>query len=408
MRMPAVLVVIASWLIFWTALCSPLIAPNTQYITHGFVLFAVVSFALTYFGFGVGSVGGPWRKIYLTRNGFLLLFLSCLTIAVAARLVDGFFLRPTGDFMSISSVREARQAGSNVFSVVAGVMAPVSLALYDRVASGRYIKNRALKFVIYCLLSFIALVSLVSGSRGGLLVVLIFLFARVLTVKRLVFVAPVLMVVFGAVFAYRFASISGLEDMSELAWRVGMHGYSAFVPMSKLSAELLTINGLRFYAFSLIQANQYFAHGIFEFAYIFRSAPIFEFDPSRVIPHLSKLYSFSSALERENLYYTAPGTYYIAFGVCSLLVAPLIGYVLGVCYRRGRTLGAGSKGVVLLGLFLTPFVNNIGSYDLHFALVAIIIASKIDVKCKVGRLPVGYIRSTATQKVGRGACPMAE
>lgn len=377
---PAIAAILSSWLTLTICIASPLIDKNPKYISIEFLCFATTSFLIFYCSFFTGAMFGPWKKITISYKSALFISISAAATSIAFRYIDRFYFRPVSNYFDISSVRDSRVDGSNLFSITSVILLPISIAIFLKLRDS---PKGISKFhrAVFILIFFMATMDVIStGSRGILLCLLIFLFYKRITLKTLAITIPLLIISSGLFFLIRYSAISATDDIQSTLDFVSKNGYAEFVPISEgFSSDILSSQGGQFF-FPIIQVNQYFAHGLFEFAYQYNFGPEYQLDPSRIVPQLSKIASFTSVLIRPNLYYTTPGTFYIAFGKFSLIALIISGLILGTIYRRALKESTGAKGVVLFSLFLTPFVNNIAGFDLQFYLAAIYIASSIKVK----------------------------
>lgn len=368
--------VILSWVAFLVALGSPLIKLDNSYVTLNFVAFAACSFFLFYISFFIGSRRISWIKLPVRFYKLSNILLMLVIIAAVSRALDRFYMRPVEEYFSIAAVRDSKEQASNVMSIVSALLFPFALVMYKKLKDAGGYFGWAKKVVIYSSFAFALIDILLSGSRGVLLVVLVLLFYGGIKMRYLVILGPLFVMSTGLFFIYRFESLSAPVNMANYLLNISQVGYAKFVPINSSAVkEFLMQGGGAYFVFPIVQINQYMAHGIFEYAYLFSTSPEIQFDPSRVIPHLDKIYHFESVLERYNLYYTFPGTLYIAFGKMSIFAAVLFGWALGIVYRRASYVSVGAKGVVILSLFLVPFTNGIGGYDISFFLFSIFVIS---------------------------------
>lgn len=365
--------IIISWATFFSSVLSPLISPNTNYISIPYIAFLTISIALFYTSLiAIGLKINNWKKIRVTQGYLINLLILSLIIAATSRIIDRFIIRPPSNYFSIASYRESREAGSNIFSLLSAFLLPFSLILYGRI---KHQINRQKKILMGLLILALMTDIVLSGSRGTLLVCLASLFSDRITKKNIPIYAALLVLASGFFFAFRFSSLIETKDIIETLKSLSQDGYATFVPASSSFLSNIGPSSAGLAYLSIIQANQYLSHGVFEFAYIFQTHPALQFNPAQLIPHLEKLYDFNSYLERENLYYTLFGTLYIAFGVFSPIACILCGVFLGQAFKRASYISGNAQGVVYLSIFLAPFVNSIGGYDMIFFLASIYIVS---------------------------------
>lgn len=373
--------VLISWLVLLLSLLSPLINPDYQYFDIDFLLFFAMSFIVFYFSAYLSAKFISFKSIQFSSSMMIRLLLSVAFIALFFRLIDRFYLRPVVDVLSIASVRESKEAGvSNIFSQLAAILLPFAIVLYVSIKKHKVKLNKTSSLAFGMMISICILDVLSSGSRGLMLMILVGLFSPHFTFKRLLLLIPVGMVISGLFFIVRFMSLTGQENITDILFSMSSYGYALFVPASDFTIDILLNNSLGFFFFPILQTNQYLAHGIFEFAYLFHTGPDIQFDPTRIIPHLSMLLDTTSYVERVNLYYTMVGSFYIAFGAYSLVGLVFFGLYVGSLIKASENVGLGASGIMCVTLFLSPFVNSAGGYDVHFYHFAILICAFIKIK----------------------------
>ena len=374
--------ILVSISVFIFSILSQLTSPDYTYVSLDFFCFFLSSLLAFYiFFFLLGMRVSFWKRFKVSSNGFIFLCLALGMVALTSKLLDRFYLRPPVDYFSIASYRQARDSGSNIFSVLSSIIFPLLLMMYGKAAELKIIRRpHFLFFALAFLLFFFDI--LMSGSRGILLVCVVALFFNKLNRRNLVFYVPALFLASGLFFLVRFASLMDIDDVSGVLAKLSTAGYSFFVPASDFALELMQDyqgSGIDLVLFSLVQGIQYFSHGFFEFAYIYATHPDFQLDITALLPQLSKIQESSYVLERAGAYYTLPGTLYLSFGVLSIFASALCGVFLGLLYVRSATVSRNARGIVILSVFLVPFVNGIGGFDLIFFLLAIYLVSMIKV-----------------------------
>lgn len=373
-------VVVFSWLVFGFSLVSPFISLDVDHISMVFVFFYACALFLFYLGYCVGLRSNVTRFVSMRVRSAIRMFFVVLFCALVFEVVDFFLIRTPADVFSVASVREAKTSGSNLFSVFGAFLVPLSILTFVKLADADHVQfDLSQKVLISLAFSVFLFSTFMVGSRGIFLTMLIVLFGGGLSKLRILLIAPVVALGAGIGFVYRFISLNSVDGLVEVFGAVSGRGYSEFVPVTRYALEAIDHVYLKFVYFSVVQANQYLAHGFFEFAYIFSKAPSFSFDPSKLIPHLGRLFETSSSWDRPNLYYTAVGSWYLAFGAFCLAAAPFLGMMLGAMYKMALLIGPGPRNLILYALFLTPYVNNIGSYDLHFFYFSIFVVSRIKI-----------------------------
>ena len=370
--------VVWSWFVFFAALMSPLISPNFENFSLSFCAYFAFSYLILYFSlFAVDMFGGKRSADGLKDASFFFrLFLFFLILTFLFRVLDRFYFRPVDNYFSIESYRDARKAGTGVVSFLGSFLLPfffVSMDAYLQRRKFLDVKKCGIGFFPFVLVVFIFFDLLASGSRGVVLVALVMLFGRYLSFKRIVLYAPVLILLSGALFVYRFTSLAGGEvDVQAMLVSVSSLGYSFFIPYSDFVKSLAGEGGALMGVFPFLQANQYLAHGFFEFAYIFKNLSGWFFDVVLVLPHFSKFIDQTQDVLRPGMYYTMAGTAYNAFGYASIFFMAVLGLLFGVILKSARFLGVGSTMVVLLSIFLLPFVNSFGGFDFYLYFIAIL------------------------------------
>lgn len=358
---------------------SPVIAPRGEHITPSYLLFFTTSLAIFYSSiFFIGMRVNSWRKIPITPKRLLTIFTLIIAVALVSRVLDRFFIRPPSNYFSVLSYRQAREADSNLFSVLSTLLFPFCLILYGKIKSLK-VTTRKENAVFAIAFALIIIDILMSGSRGILLVSIVALFFDKINRRNIAIYAAMFILASGFIFSVRFSSLMQLDDMGSSLINLSSSGYSYFVPASRFFLEILRDSEFKLFFFSMVQSIQYFAHGLFEFAYIYETHPSFQFDLSALLPQLSKIQSSSYSLERAGAYYTLPGTLYLSFGLLSLMASAICGIIIGALYKRSAVVSENAQGVLLLSVFLAPFVNGIGGFDIVFFLASIYIVSALKV-----------------------------
>ncbi|WP_168016891.1 hypothetical protein [Halomonas salinarum] len=375
-------VIILPWVVFHLSLLLPIISPEYEHVNFEYSLFFFVLFFIFYAFFIFGLQVKSKKAICLEVDSVVKIFLFILIIALVSRVLDRFLIRAPSNYFSISSYRVSREAGSNIFSILSVILFPVAIFLYNKIRTVPGKMLSAVNVFFFFSISFFLFDVVLSGSRGTALVVFVSLFFDKINKKNIIFFGSAFVVVSGVFFIFRFQSLTEVESISKTLLYLSSVGYSDFVPASDFFMSMMQESDFRLLYFSVVQITQYIAHGFFEFAYVYNTQPIVQFDPSRLIPQLSKISSFNSYLERENLYYTLMGTLYISFGAFSIFASAIIGLGLGFLYKRSVLISKNAKGVVFLSVFMAPFVNGVGGYDIHFFLLAIYIVSVVRLKNK--------------------------
>jgi len=378
--------IVLSWAILGVLLLSTILSPDYSYFSYKFLIsfigFYLIFYSSCFLSYSLTSSRGIF---VIDWKHFVVLFFFVSVLALAFRAVDRFYFRPVEDFLSVSSYRESREGGSNLFSVLGVILSATSVVLYSRLKHFdgsrlhgiyRILWNGAFYSIILVILD----VSL-SASRGILLLLLVVIFSGRINFFKFSLYSFGLVVLLGAFFVYRYSSLASSEvsQISHHFVNLSTEGYAKFVPVSDWFKQYVFRDGVSFFWFFILQAAQYLTHGIFEFAYIFSTHPDVQFDPSRVLPQLAKLFKFESELERENFYYSLAGTAYIGFGVFYYLVAFSVGAVLGAALKRSHSVSIGSYNLSLLCVFLVPFVNSFGGYDAVFLIFSIFFVSSFRV-----------------------------
>lgn len=316
----------------------------------------------------------PRNRVYFSERTFIRLLITILLIAIASRMVDRFILRPPEDYFSVASYRESRKSGSNLFSICSAITLPLVLVLFAKLKHLVRTRPSTHLFVSLCLLLLLIDVY-ASGSRGILLVCLTALFFDRITIRNLLPVLAVIAVLSSAMFLARFSNLMGTDSEAVATVDFALSGYGYFVPASLDLYDYFIDSKYVFLTYFFVQTLQYLSHGFFEFAYLFATHSHDNFSVSMLIPQLNKVFDQPVYIERENLYYTLFGTAFIAFGLYSPIILAFTGAALGWLYRRACIDSVAAKGIVLLALFLSPFVNSIGGYDIIFFLISIFISS---------------------------------
>lgn len=361
----------ASLVVWLLAANSPFIIPNTINLTSPFLVYALGIFLLIYSGMLLAMSFPPRIGREVQVAVLRQLMFALLLVGVAFRALDRLVLRPVTDLFSSASIREARLDGSNIASII-GTLAPAlgvvllaSLASKKRLTRGQLVAARVIAS-IYLLDLFL------SGSRGISLIVFLLVFGITFSIRTLVVVAPIVILVFGAVFLSRFLDLIGQTDQTQIAFNSSIYGYAYYVPASPLSQEILHSSlGLQLF-FPALQILQYAAHGVFEFADVFTRVSEFHWAPAQLIPQVPGLAAQDTIEFRQNLYYTLPGTLALSFGLIgALLVAFPVGYWIGRVAVTALHYSGGIKLVMAIVIFGIPFVNTVGGFDLVFFLIGL-------------------------------------
>lgn len=364
--------ILLSWFVFALCLLSPLIQPDYSYLSISAVVFFILSFFLYYLGYLSSSVLFRFKINSINYNFILNLLLFFVVSAFFLRFVDRFYIRPVDDFFSFKSYREARELGSNFVSVLAGFLLPVVFVLYSCLKNNSSLAKSGKYFFSVFFLYLILLDMFFSGSRGGLLVILVLMFSEKVSVKNIFFIGPLFMFFFSGLFLYRFFSVSSDGELIDIIKAVSIGGYATFVPYSSFSAEVLISEFGSLLIFPLIQVNQYLIHGFFEFLYIYSNSDG-GYGVSHLMPHFLKFTDVVEEQLRPGMYYTIVGSVYYGFGVIgSFFLMLLIGFFYGIVLPMAKTLSRGCYFLVLLSVFLMPYVNSFGGYDIYLYLLSIV------------------------------------
>lgn len=319
---------------------------------------------------------GSEREIILSEKNafFFRLFIFFLVLTFVFRVLDRFYFRPVDDYFSIESYRDARKSSTNWVSFLGSFLLPFFFVSMDACLQRSTLTNkRKIPIIPFVLVILIFIDLLASGSRGVVLVALVMLLGRYFNFKRIILALPVLVVMSGVFFVYRFKSLAGGEiNVQAMLVSVSSLGYALFVPYSDFISTMANESNALLAVFPFLQANQYLAHGFFEFAYMFQHIDGWYFDLVLVLPHLVKVINQTQEVLRPGMYYTMAGTAYNAFGFASLFFMAALGTLYGVILRSARFLGKGSTLVVLLSIFLFPFVNSFGGFDFYLYFIAIL------------------------------------
>lgn len=367
--------ILCSWFVFFSAILSPLIEPNYENVGIEYCLYFFCSYLIFYIVmFLIDMPMGNKRS----DGGVLIffqLFMFFLVLTFLFRVLDRFYFRPVDNYFSIESYREARKAGTNIFSFLGSFLLPFFFVSMDAyLQRAKSLVGSRIKIVPMIMVVLIFFDLLASGSRGVVLVALVMLLGRYFSFKKFLFVLPVLVLLSGLLFVFRFISLAGREvDVQSMLVSVSSLGYAFFVPYSGWIGTLVDEGNALLLIFPFLQANQYLAHGFFEFSYMFASFDGWFSDVVIVLPHFAKFLEQTQEVIRPGMYYTMAGTAYNAFGYFSIAFMMLLGAIYGVVLRSARFLGVGSVLVVLLSIFLLPFVNSFGGFDFYLYFVAILV-----------------------------------
>lgn len=374
--------IFASLAILCIALLSPLTGSDKTYITVDFLLLFTTCSALYYSSiFLVGLKFKKWKKLNISKQKFVAVFLIIAITTIAFKGIDRLILRPPANLLSIESYRSSREIGSNFFSVIAAMLSPFIVLAYSSIST-EIKKNKKSWVFSILVLAIVISDTLLSGSRGILLLMLTSLLFNKIKRWHLPWLAIGLMLAFGIQFIYRFSQLQGIDaqNISSTLEALSQTGYAYFVPATEYALSLIALPIIGDGVFALIQANQYLAHGIYEFAYIYATHTDLAFSPSQLVPHFGKILGGGSLAERENLYYTLHGSSYLAFGIASVPFSIILGSFIGLMYRRAQHVSKNATAVINLSIFLTPFVNSIGGYDFPFFMLSIFLLSNIKLR----------------------------
>ncbi|WP_139197671.1 MULTISPECIES: hypothetical protein [unclassified Pseudomonas] len=378
--------ILCSWFVFFSAMFSPLIEPNYESVGIGYCLYFFCSYLVFYISMVVVDMPADNKRRDAGVSIFFQLFIFFLLLTFLFRVVDRFYFRPVDNYFSIESYREARKAGTNIFSFLGSFLLPFFFVSMDAyLQRAKSLAGMKIKIVPMIMVALIFFDLLASGSRGVVLVALVMLLGRYFSFKKFIFVLPVLVLLSGLLFVFRFISLAGREvDMQSMLVSVSSLGYAFFVPYSGWIDTLAGEGNALLVIFPFLQANQYLAHGFFEFSYMFGSFDGWFSDVVIVLPHFAKFLDQTQEVIRPGMYYTMAGTAYNAFGYFSIAFMMFLGMVYGVVLRSARFLGVGSMLVVLLSIFLLPFVNSFGGFDFYLYFVAILVLRAVAGLCSHG------------------------
>ena len=277
--------------------------------------------------------------------------------------------------VSIASFREAREIESNIFSVVVAAAFPLYIVYYDKFKS--QIKNK----YIFLTATFIISADIVlSGSRGSLLVIATYLFAKNFSFKKILILTPLAAMASALFFNMRFESLSGpQQNITETLTILSTEGYAVAVPSNDWRDGIILGEHRNFYC-AIVQLIQYATHSIFEFAYIFNTQAIRKIDLTQILPMLNKITTPTNLPERTGMYYTLFGSTYLSFGIYSIAAMIPIGIIFGAALKYAKKISTGATTFVLFCIFLSPFVNSLAAYDIFFYLTSILLISKINLQ----------------------------
>lgn len=367
--------ILLGWGLFWISILNPLVEPNYSIISTDFVFYLIGSYI--FFSLGVLIFSRPIALPYVSLNprSMINMILIVLFLAVIFRLTDRLFIRQVSDLFSIMSVRESRAVGSNMFSIMGGVFSILGVVGYSFVKENSLLESKVLRYSFMLFLSLIVLDVFISGSRGILLVILIVVASSNIKIKHLILIVPILVILSGGFFIYRYESVSDASgtQVSMIMDSISRNGYSFFVPAANSLDFSSNIFG--YSLFSLVQAMQYIGHGVFEFAYIFEDFSDKGLCLAAFLPQIGFQSSCVASLDRIGVYYSLAGSEYIAFGSWSIFVMFFSGVWLGFCYSRSANVSLGARNLVLFAIFISPYVNSLGGYDIWLYLCAIVIGS---------------------------------
>lgn len=262
-------VVVFSWLVFFVSVFSPLTDNDYSYFSLNAFVFFVVSFLFFYVSFFSSSCVFRFKRALPSVEKVVFLFFLFLFFAVVFRVIDRFYLRAVDDIFSFKSYRGAREAGSNLASVLAGVFMPMVFVLFSCLVENRRVVGKSV-FYIGSFFVFILFFDVVlSGSRGIMLILLCLTLGGSLRLKNMLYVGPLLLFFFSAFFMYRFYSVSASGDIYHIMHGISNDGYAYFVPVSSFFSEAFDDGFMAIVFFPIVQANQYLAHGFFEFLYTY-------------------------------------------------------------------------------------------------------------------------------------------
>ncbi len=368
-------VILCSWFVFFSAMFSPLIEPNYENVSIEYCLYFFCSYLVFYVALLFVDMPANNKRYDGGVVIFFQLFIFFLLLTFLFRVLDRFYFRPVDNYFSIESYREARKAGTNVFSFLGSFLLPFFFVSMDAyLQRAKSFVGAKIKIVPMIMVALIFFDLLASGSRGVVLVALVMLLGRYFSFKKFLIVLPVLVLLSGLLFVFRFISLAGREvDVQSMLISVSSLGYAFFVPYSGWIDTLAGEGSALLVIFPFLQANQYLAHGFFEFSYMFGSFDGWFSDVVIILPHFAKFLDQTQEIIRPGMYYTMAGTAYNAFGYFSIAFMMFLGIIYGVVLKSARFLGVGSTLVVLLSIFLLPFVNSFGGFDFYLYFVAILV-----------------------------------
>lgn len=366
--------IITSWIILITIQTIGIINPNTDLLSLKYILYITLSSILFYTGIFITKKNPKKNYIGLKKTSVINIFYTLVTIAIVCKISDRLLIR-TPIELSISSFREAREQGSNIFSFLSALLLPICIIYFDKFKDS--IRTHA---VFYLLILIYTVDIALSGSRGSLLIIAIYLLAERFTLKKIALAAPIAIIISGIFFEIRFQSLTGSSSVTlSTLQSLSTEGYAKFVPASPWLLEYIE-SQYGIYFFSLAQIAQYITHSVYEFAYIFNTQEIKEIDPTQILPFLLKVIEPTNTPENFGMYYTLFGSAHLAFGYYSIIIIFFIGLFYGVAMNCSLKISDRSGAFIIFCIFISPYVNSIGAYDIFFYLISIIVVSKISIK----------------------------
>lgn len=373
------------WLVLAVALLSPLITPEWDLLTPDLISILVVFYALFYgfVLFGLVSFGIA-HSVRLDARSAVLILVCAVFCAALLRAYDVFILRPIPDWLSFSAIREARLEGeSGVVSTVSRILFITGLVAYGQVrraCEDRFWPRVAGVPVVEACLWLQVVYVFATGSRGILIIALLLLCYQYLRKENIGIIALTGTVAFVVLFLYRFASRATGDEGDALEHLVvtSVYGYGLFVPPSPWVLSVIgEENLLSGVVFGLLHINQYLAHGVFEFGYLYEYAND-QFRDLSVFGQLARVagQDAESEIVRGSFYYSLAGSAYASLGSWYWAFAVFAGLLYGAAVRAAARVSPGATLVVLWGLSLVPFVNSVGGFDFLLFLGAIILVGR--------------------------------
>lgn len=370
-------VIVLSWVLVLACALSPLLASRWDLMPADFTAFLVGGFATFYLALYVGQTVRIRSRVPVSAASLERVMLMLLTTAVVARMIDRFYLRRVGDVFSIASVRSAREAGSNLFSIYGAVTPAIAIVLFSYV---RPHLRRRTKIIGVALIGLVLLDVFFSGSRGSTLVIFLVLAGHLLNVRRLLAVVVAGIPLSGIFYVARFQSLTGTTNaVTQVMFNSSTTGYATYVPISPSHYGIITDHWGRILGFPLVQSLQYISHGLFEFASFYPDVPSHAGAIASLLPQIPGLSPQDAFAYPHGVYYSLLGTLALAFGQAAILAAAVLGLLIGFLYRVAIGLGTGARTLMLAVVGGAPIVNTIGGYDIVFYLIAIAIVGRCEI-----------------------------